>query len=39
MPDYALIKVGQSHTQMANIIGCHKSTTSREVRRNRGGRG
>ncbi|MGH9902305.1 MAG: IS30 family transposase, partial [Pyrinomonadaceae bacterium] len=36
---YALLKAGQSQTRMAAIIGCHKSTISREVRRNRGPRG
>jgi IS30 family transposase len=36
---YALKKAGQNQTQIAEIIGCHKSATSREVRRNRGGRG
>jgi transposase, IS30 family len=36
---YALMKAGQNQTQIAAIIGCHKGTISREVRRNRGGRG
>jgi len=36
---YALMKAGQHQTQIASIIGCHKSTVSRELRRNRGGRG
>jgi len=30
----ALLKAGQNQTQIAMIIGCHKSTISREVRRN-----
>jgi len=30
----ALVKVGQTHTQIAMIIGCHKSTISRELTRN-----
>ncbi len=36
---YALMKAGQNQTRIAVIIGCHKSTIAREVRRNRGGRG
>ncbi|MCA1605491.1 MAG: IS30 family transposase [Acidobacteria bacterium] len=36
---YALMKAGQNQTQIASIIGCHKTTISREVRRNRGQRG
>jgi len=36
---YALMKAGQRPTQMAVIIGCHKSTISRELARNRGQRG
>jgi IS30 family transposase len=33
---YALKKASHTQTQMASIIGCHKSTISRELRRNRG---
>ncbi|MCA1628073.1 MAG: IS30 family transposase, partial [Acidobacteria bacterium] len=36
---YALKKAGHNQTQLAAIIGCHQSTVSRELRRNRGGRG
>jgi transposase, IS30 family len=36
---YALRKAGHSQTQIATIIGCHKSTISRELRRNRGLKG
>ena len=36
---YALMKAGQKHIQIARLIGVHKSTISRELRRNRGGRG
>ena len=36
---YALRKAGHNQTQIAELIGCHKSTVSREVRRNCGGRG
>src|SRR5438105_3258615 len=36
---YALMKAGHDQTRIASIIGCHKSTVSREVRRNRGRRG
>ena len=35
----ALLKIGQSQTEIAEVIGKHKSTISREVRRNRGQRG
>src|SRR6478672_6569844 len=31
----ALVKVGQTQTQIAMVIGCHKSTVSRELTRNR----
>ena len=31
----ALVKVGRTQTQIAMIIGCHKSTVSRELSRNR----
>jgi transposase, IS30 family len=36
---YALMKAGNTQTRIAEIVGCHKSTISREVRRNRGRRG
>lgn len=36
---YALMKAGNDQTRIASFIGCHKSTVSRELRRNRGGRG
>jgi len=36
---YALLKTEQSQTKIATVIGVHKSTISREVRRNRGKRG
>src|SRR5215216_889202 len=36
---YALMKAGQSQTRIAEIVGCHKSTISRELARNRGLRG
>ena len=36
---YALQKAHFNQTQIAAEIGVHKSTVSREVRRNRGGRG
>jgi IS30 family transposase len=32
---FALVKAGQTQTQIAMIIGCHKSTISRELSRNR----
>lgn len=35
----ALMKTGQNHTQMASVLGVHKTTISRELRRNRGLRG
>lgn len=31
----ALVKAGQTQTQIAMIIGCHKSTVTREITRNR----
>jgi IS30 family transposase len=31
----ALVKAGQTQTQIAMIIGCHKSSISRELKRNR----
>jgi transposase, IS30 family len=36
---YALLRAGQNRTQIAMIIGCHKSTISRELTRNRGKKG
>ena len=33
------MKAQHSITQIANLIGCHKSTISRELRRNAGSRG
>lgn len=36
---YALMKAGHNQTETATLIGVHKSTISRELRRNRGGRG
>jgi IS30 family transposase len=36
---YALRQAGNNQTEMAIIIGCHKSTISRELRRNAGRKG
>ena len=36
---FALLKAGHNQTQIAAIITCHKSTVSRELRRNRGYKG
>lgn len=36
---HALMKAGKNQTEIAEIIGVHKSTISREVRRNTGRRG
>jgi len=36
---YALLKMEHSQTEIANVLEVHKSTISREVRRNRGKRG
>jgi len=33
---YALKRAGQNQTQIALVLGCHKSTISRELQRNRG---
>jgi IS30 family transposase len=33
---YILLKAGQNQTTIAAMLGCHKSTISRELRRNRG---
>jgi len=35
---YALMKAGQTQTEIARILGRHKSTTSREVARGSGRR-
>ena len=36
---YALMKAGQNQSQIAVVVGCHKSTISRELRRNCGQKG
>ena len=36
---YSLLKTGQTQSKIAEIIGIHKSTVSRELKRNRGCRG
>jgi len=36
---YALQKTGHGPSEIAEVIGVHKSTVSREWKRNRGGRG
>lgn len=36
---YSLLKMGHSKTEIADCIGVHKSTISRELKRNRGQRG
>ena len=36
---YALRKAGQNQSQIALVLGCHKSTISRELRRNCGEKG
>jgi len=36
---YALLKIGHSQAEIAGVIGSHKSTISRELRRNRGQKG
>ncbi|MGD8569148.1 MAG: IS30 family transposase, partial [Gammaproteobacteria bacterium] len=36
---YALMKAGLNQTEIADIVGVHKSTISRELRRNRGLKG
>jgi len=36
---YALMKAGHNQSQIAVVVGCHKSTISRELRRNRGQKG
>jgi len=36
---YALMRAGHNQSQIAMVVGCHKSTISRELRRNRGLKG
>jgi len=36
---YSLLKTGHKQLEIAKVIGVHKSTVSRELKRNRGGRG
>jgi transposase, IS30 family len=36
---YALLKAELKQTEIANIVGCHKSTICRELQRNRGQKG
>ncbi len=36
---YALLKMGHLQVEIAGVIGVHKSTISRELRRNRGQKG
>ncbi|NQU33597.1 MAG: IS30 family transposase, partial [Bacteroidetes bacterium] len=36
---FSLLKTGQNQSQIATVIGVHKSTICRELKRNRGGRG
>jgi len=36
---YSLLKTGQTQSKIAEVISVHKSTVSRELKRNRGGRG
>jgi len=36
---YALLKMDHNQTEIASVVGVHKSTVSRELRRNRGQRG
>ena len=36
---YTLLKTEQSQTEIAAVIGVHRSTITRELRRNRGKRG
>ncbi len=36
---HALRKTGHTTTEITTVIGCHKSTVSRELSRNRGKRG
>jgi len=34
-----MLKIGLTQLKIAEVIGIHKSTVSRELKRNRGGRG
>ena len=36
---YSMLKIGLTQSKIAEVIGIHKSTVSRELKRNRGGRG
>lgn len=36
---YALLKIGHNGTEIASVLGSHKSTISRELRRNCGHEG
>ncbi len=36
---YSLLKTGQTQSKIAEVVGVHKSTINRELKRNRGGRG
>lgn len=36
---YILLKAGHNQTEIASLVTCHKSTISRELRRNRGQKG
>ena len=36
---YSMLKIGLTQSKIAEVIGIHKSTISRELKRNRGGRG
>ena len=36
---YALLKIGQTQAEITKCLGVHRSTISREIRRNLGGRG
>lgn len=36
---YALMKAGHNQSETAAVVGVHKATISRELQRNRGGRG
>ena len=36
---YALLKIGQTKTKIAELLGVHKSTISQELKRNKGKRG
>ena len=36
---YSLLKTGHNQSKIAEVVGVHKSTINRELKRNRGGRG